>query len=218
MSITPLQVTDDGAVSLGKINDNFDELDARPSEPAGINKQLQFNNSSVFGGADIEYTKTNVGGSYNRNELRVPSGDRIRFVANNSLFDIAPGFTEFFTDNSHTANPYRYGAFSVGFNGVDFDFPYPNASISFRTGDSASGKYALFNFDNISGGNKTFSFPNKTGVVALVENTNTINIPETRTPASATATGTKGDICWDDDYIYVCTATDTWKRTAISTW
>jgi hypothetical protein len=47
---------------------------------------------------------------------------------------------------------------------------------------------------------------------------NTVNVPNTRTPASAAAPGTKGDICWDTSYIYVCVATDTWKRTAISTW
>jgi hypothetical protein len=38
------------------------------------------------------------------------------------------------------------------------------------------------------------------------------------TPASAAATGTVGTIAWDADYIYVCTATDTWKRVAIATW
>ena len=37
-------------------------------------------------------------------------------------------------------------------------------------------------------------------------------------PASATATGTAGDIRYDADYIYICTATNTWKRAAISTW
>lgn len=37
-------------------------------------------------------------------------------------------------------------------------------------------------------------------------------------PASATATGTAGDIRYDADYIYICTATDTWKRVAIATW
>tara|TARA_R110000796_G_scaffold48676_4_gene116740 strand:+ start:2472 stop:3830 length:1359 start_codon:yes stop_codon:yes gene_type:complete len=40
----------------------------------------------------------------------------------------------------------------------------------------------------------------------------------TLTPATASATGTAGDIAWDASYIYVCTATDTWKRSAISTW
>jgi len=38
------------------------------------------------------------------------------------------------------------------------------------------------------------------------------------TPASATATGTTGEIQWDANYIYVCVATNTWKRVAISTW
>jgi len=38
------------------------------------------------------------------------------------------------------------------------------------------------------------------------------------TPASASATGTTGTIVWDADYVYVCTATNTWKRVAIATW
>lgn len=38
------------------------------------------------------------------------------------------------------------------------------------------------------------------------------------TPASAAATGVAGTIVADANYIYVCTATDTWKRVAIATW
>ena len=45
-----------------------------------------------------------------------------------------------------------------------------------------------------------------------------IRIGTAKTPASASATGTAGEICWDASYIYVCTATNTWKRTAIATW
>lgn len=45
-----------------------------------------------------------------------------------------------------------------------------------------------------------------------------IRVSTSKTPASASATGTTGEICWDSNYIYVCTATNTWKRTAISTW
>ena len=37
-------------------------------------------------------------------------------------------------------------------------------------------------------------------------------------PATASSTGTAGDIRYDASYIYICTATDTWKRAAISTW
>lgn len=47
---------------------------------------------------------------------------------------------------------------------------------------------------------------------------NTIRLRTSRTPASATAAGNIGDICWDTSYIYVCVAANTWKRTAISTW
>ena len=37
-------------------------------------------------------------------------------------------------------------------------------------------------------------------------------------PASPTATGTVGEIRIDANYIYVCTAKNTWKRTALTTW
>lgn len=37
----------------------------------------------------------------------------------------------------------------------------------------------------------------------------------TSTPAS-NATGTAGMISWDADYLYVCTATNTWKRVALT--
>lgn len=37
-------------------------------------------------------------------------------------------------------------------------------------------------------------------------------------PASASANGTKGDITYDASYMYVCVATNTWKRVAIASW
>ena len=70
-----------------------------------------------------------------------------------------------------------------------------------------------FNFTALtisrSGGNATFY--------------NLVTAPQLRVslsnaPASATATGSSGAIRWDANYIYVCTATDTWKRVAIATW
>jgi hypothetical protein len=56
------------------------------------------------------------------------------------------------------------------------------------------------------------------GGALLQINGDRIRIGTAKTPASATDTGTTGEICWDASYIYVCTATNTWKRTAISTW
>lgn len=58
-----------------------------------------------------------------------------------------------------------------------------------------------------------------TGIaVTGVTDTDQLRVTTPTVPASATASGTAGDIAWDADYIYVCTATNTWKRVAISTW
>lgn len=46
----------------------------------------------------------------------------------------------------------------------------------------------------------------------------TMRIGQSRTPASSTATGNTGEICWDSSYVYVCTATNTWRRSALSSW
>jgi len=47
---------------------------------------------------------------------------------------------------------------------------------------------------------------------------NSLTISNTRTPSSASASGTKGTIAWDANYIYVCVANNTWKRAALTTW
>lgn len=59
-------------------------------------------------------------------------------------------------------------------------------------------------------------FNEPTAVVDIVSDI--IRLRTSKTPASAAATGNQGDICWDANYIYVCTATDTWKRVDIATW
>lgn len=46
----------------------------------------------------------------------------------------------------------------------------------------------------------------------------TLRIRATRTPASASAAGTAGDFCYDGNYLYMCVATNTWKRAALATW
>jgi hypothetical protein len=56
------------------------------------------------------------------------------------------------------------------------------------------------------------------GGALLQVNGDRVRIATAKTPASASDTGTTGEICWDANYVYVCTATNTWKRTAISTW
>ncbi|RJO60103.1 hypothetical protein C4544_07105 [candidate division WS5 bacterium] len=53
---------------------------------------------------------------------------------------------------------------------------------------------------------------------ALDINSDTIRIRNPRTPSSSSEACDRGEITWDGSYIFVCTATNTWKRSALSTW
>jgi len=58
-----------------------------------------------------------------------------------------------------------------------------------------------------------------TGPTALLDiNSDIFRLRTSKTPASASASGNAGDICWDANYVYVCVATNTWKRAALTTW
>lgn len=67
-------------------------------------------------------------------------------------------------------------------------------------------------------GGKTFAAPGAIGGTTPGSGKFSNLYTTAAAPASATATGTFGEIRADADYIYVCTATDTWKRVAIATW
>lgn len=48
-----------------------------------------------------------------------------------------------------------------------------------------------------------------------------LTVVETRfvsVPSTATSSGTAGQMAKDANYLYICIATNTWKRVALSTW
>ena len=49
-------------------------------------------------------------------------------------------------------------------------------------------------------------------------NGNGIRIRTSRTPASSTAACNQGDVAWDANYVYVCVATNSWKRAGLASW
>jgi hypothetical protein len=69
-----------------------------------------------------------------------------------------------------------------------------------------------------SGGRLLVGTSSDSGGALLQVNGDRIRVGTAKTPATSGATGTTGEIAWDADYIYVCTATNTWKRSAIATW
>lgn len=94
----------------------------------------------------------------------------------------------------------------------------PNKS-EIHSRNTADSGYQFLRFD---ASNHTFLISGTStltiGSALLSLSGNTFVISTARTPASATATGTTGSVCWDADYIYICVAANTWKRSAIATW
>lgn len=73
-------------------------------------------------------------------------------------------------------------------------------------------------FDVRRNGTATASFgPAGNVTIGAPDSGYALNLPS-KTPASAADTGTAGDHSWDANYLYICTATNTWKRAALATW
>lgn len=52
----------------------------------------------------------------------------------------------------------------------------------------------------------------------LATTADTLRIVNSKTPSSATDTGDVGQICWDEDYLYVCIQPNVWRRFDNATW
>lgn len=70
----------------------------------------------------------------------------------------------------------------------------------------------------VQASNDSVGIGTNTPTAKLDINANTMRLRSSKTPASVTATGNQGDIAWDANYVYVCVATNTWRRAALASW
>ena len=96
--------------------------------------------------------------------------------------------------------------------------PGTGAFTSLSTSGTATLATVDINAGAIDGTNIGASTPGTGVFSALTTTGDSVTIQTTQTPSSASATGTTGEIAWDANYIYVCIATNTWKRVLLSTW
>ena len=115
---------------------------------------------------------------------------------------------------------------------VGANFPAGTAAVPSVTFDESTGTGLFLASANVLGiatsgvqqltvdsvGRFLIGTSSDSGGALLQVNGDRVRVGTAKTPASATATGTTGEICWDANYIYVCTATNTWKRAGIATW
>ena len=101
-------------------------------------------------------------------------------------------------------------------------------SIIFGTGGNSKGGASPYNKTNrlimysngiVGVGTTETTAPTMTGAAAngkLYMAGDTMRLATPRTPSPSTSACNQGEISWDSSYIYVCTATNTWKRSTLA--
>jgi hypothetical protein len=128
-------------------------------------------------------------------------------------------------DNSHYID---MGIASNTYAVSGFDVVGPNDGYLYVAGASYLGPVdgtANLNLGSTTGSTRTWAGQGTVAnIVTTVSKTGfTVNkgafvVAANSAPAANNSTGVAGTIAWDSDFIYVCVATDTWKRANLSTW
>jgi hypothetical protein len=191
---------------LGIVSDNF-TLAQNGTARVTVNTSGNVGIGTTAPGALLDLAASNDGatGTTANNTLRFTDTDT------NTAADQPIGKIEWYS--ADTSSP---GARAVSY--IMSAAAGANSGGDIRFGISANAGTATEAARLDSSGRLLVGASSQSGGSLLQVNDNRIRIATAKTPASATDTGVAGEICWDANYVYVCTATNTWKRTAISTW
>ena len=200
-----------------KVNSNFTEIYDSLGD-AGVIGNAELSQVSCTG----IITALNFVGNLNASSLNqgtIPDG---RFPATipGDLSGNAATATQFFDSVLVGGVPFNGGS-SINLPGVD-------TTGNQDTSGNAATATALETARNIGGvsfdGTSDVNLPgvNQAGTEDTSGNAATATVAtrvsDTAAPASASDTGTAGEVRYDSSFIYVCVATDTWVRAALSTW
>jgi hypothetical protein len=209
-----------------------DNLNGAVAPPAAYGLAFGYNRSGGSGEANIAYgTGTGAGlglifGSYdgttytNRVIFDGAGNVGIGTASPGNTLDISPGSAGEalrirggtggtsivqFTDNAASA---QWGTITTTSASADLTH---SSVVRFLTASSERARID-------SSGRLLVGTSSDSGGALFQVNGDRIRVGTAKTPATSGATGATGEIAWDADYIYVCTATNTWKRSAIATW
>lgn len=126
----------------------------------------------------------------------------------------------FFTTNGSSR-------FSIGLAGAVFSSKIfangngassPAICISSSDIDTGLAYISSNTFCAATGGVARMTFSDSLNTSAVRLTTTQLRVTAPTVPATASDTGVAGEIAWDSTYIYICIATNTWKRCLIETW
>lgn len=200
-----------------KVNENFTEIYDSLGD-AGVIGNAELSQVSCTG----IITASSFVGNLNANSLNqgtIPNG---RFPATipGDLSGNAATATQFFDSVLVGGVPFNGGS-SINLPGVNTEGDQDT------TGNAATATQlaASVNIGGVSfNGSTSINLPgvNQAGTQDTSGNAATATVAtrvsDTTAPSTATDAGTAGEVRYDGSYIYVCVATDTWVRAALSTW
>ena len=200
-----------------KVNENFTEIYNSLGD-AGVIGNAELSQVSCTG----IITASSFVGNLNANSLNqgtIPNG---RFPATipGDLSGNAATATQFFDSVLVGGVPFNGGS-SINLPGVNTEGDQDttgNAATATQLASSVNIGGVSFN------GSASINLPgvNQAGTQDTSGNAATATVAtrvsDTTAPSTATDTGTAGEVRYDGSYIYVCVATDTWVRAALSTW
>lgn len=198
---------------------------ADSASAGGSNTQVQFNDAGSIGGnANLVFNKStsnltvtgniiatgnaNVTGTANVGNVYTTG--TMTSVGNTTVGNLLCTLgTAYLKDSTHS------NAAIVANTGYLIMQTVTNSSkfVALQGPTSISPSYILWQLPSTAGSVGQFLTQNGAGIMSWAN----VTISST-VPATATDTGTAGQIAYDSSYVYVCIATNTWKRVAISTW
>jgi len=169
-----------------------------------IGAKSLFNNTTVAYNTAIGYASlfNNTTGAYN-----TAIGYASLFNNTTGNYNIAIGYQAGYNLTSGSQN------LIIGYN---INFPNATGSYQLVIGNAIFGTNIDGTGTTISSGNIGLFTNSPTAKLDI--NANTIRLRTARTVTNSTDIGNQGDICWDSNYLYICVATNTWKRVALSSW
>ena len=201
----------------------------------GINNSSFSNGSWTINGAGDGYLYTSdsnlsIGVAATNKYLSFFAGgtlainEQLRITSSSTIIGSAVTITSGGVRTSGIVTAYSFrpsGGYIQAADGTNSFYIYSSTgNVSFQGTIGASQVNSGSGYKVVGLAGSDASFVNNVNIVGIITAKSFIGglIATGTAPATSTSTGTAGEIRYDSNYIYVCVATNTWKRVGIATW
>lgn len=199
-----------------------------PNYSGNIGRIIVNDGLAVVGNIQVGYALPNatfanvivsgIGSANGYSQLNIQNVDSVGTQNSADFIATAPDGTDTskYIDMGINGNNYSSSSWTV--SGANDGYVYINSG-NLTLGTDTQGTTVKVHVGGTLAGNVVTTFANTGATVAgNLTVSGSCHLANVRVPTLANSAGTAGQITWDSNYVYVCIATNTWKRANISTW